>query len=645
MIRYINSIFTTKNTLHFLGFVLLIMLLLLAFIRATGSIYPTEIGSTPRITIIPIQNISVYTKEPIHLTFTASSLSNTTLTYNINPLPYGAQMNITEGVFTWIPFPNQSGIHWFTVTATDGTFSTQKPILITVKLKNSPPVINPIKPISIVAGDLFRMQINASDPDGDPLKYYISWIPPGSTFDDMSGVLLWQTPPDQSGNITFTITAFDGWNSTQQHIDCTVYPTNTVFNTDFLLFTGLLDSIPKDNVTELLLALSRPIHHVYPGSGNVLQKEIDNAGYGDVLLVYPGVYNGSVNINKDITLIGLGNPVIDAGGTGSVVSLTTGGSTIAGFTLVNSGRMVYDSGIKVTSDRNKILNNKIDGHQYGISLSYPANNNLIKNNTIINNTLEGISGTNIHFLTIIQSNMILNNGDGVRIDYSWNVSFIDNTIAFNKGNGVTINYTQETNIKNNKIEYNSNNGIYITNGARDIIDGNAFFMNGNNGLMMEQSLDPELKGNQIDSYSSNEYMNRIRNNNCNQNTQSGLLFYEITALIDDNTCQMNSIGIRIIHSAVLASGNTASKNGVGILLTGTETCVLRRNTITKNEFGIYVDGMSINNNIDFSNISMNKEYGIVFGPYTKGNSARENTIYDNLITNVLDDSGSNLVYN
>ena len=59
-----------------------------------------------------------------------------------------------------------------------------------------------------------------------------------------------------------------------------------------------------------------------------IQDAINNANDGDSIIVHSGVYHENVVVNKSVTLIGNGQPVVDASGWGSAITLTADGITL-----------------------------------------------------------------------------------------------------------------------------------------------------------------------------------------------------------------------------------------------------------------------------------------------------------------------------
>ena len=59
-----------------------------------------------------------------------------------------------------------------------------------------------------------------------------------------------------------------------------------------------------------------------------IQDAINKATDGDTIIVHSGVYHENVVVNKSVTLIGNGQPLVDARRSGSAITLTADGITL-----------------------------------------------------------------------------------------------------------------------------------------------------------------------------------------------------------------------------------------------------------------------------------------------------------------------------
>jgi len=119
-----------------------------------------------------------------------------------------------------------------------------------------------------------------------------------------------------------------------------------------------------------------------------IQDGIDVANPGHKIIVFYGTYNEKLIIEThDIVIISMtfDQPIIDGGGSVSVVTITGDWVTLHGFTIQNSGNMEEDAGVDLRSDNTTIFGNNIQGNQNGIYLHQSANNNEIYDNNIQSN--------------------------------------------------------------------------------------------------------------------------------------------------------------------------------------------------------------------------------------------------------------------
>jgi len=143
-----------------------------------------------------------------------------------------------------------------------------------------------------------------------------------------------------------------------------------------------------------------------------IQEAIIAASAGDAVKIYSGTYYEYVNVNKQLTLSGLdsgaGLPIVDAGGSGSPITLSANGTTLEGLVAMNSAGS-SEGGIKVESSDNIIMLNTARGNEYnGIYLVGGRNNTILANNA--SNNYYGIYLTNSD-QNIIANNIAGNNSD------------------------------------------------------------------------------------------------------------------------------------------------------------------------------------------------------------------------------------------
>lgn len=106
--------------------------------------------------------------------------------------------------------------------------------------------------------------------------------------------------------------------------------------------------------------------------GTSLQELIDATPAGGVIKLEPGKYTGNFFIKHSLTLEGGGKAIIDAGGTGTAITIANAADvTLSGLTIQNSGDNLgtEDAAVKADdSPRVKVLNTAIRETLFGIEL-------------------------------------------------------------------------------------------------------------------------------------------------------------------------------------------------------------------------------------------------------------------------------------
>ncbi len=213
-----------------------------------------------------------------------------------------------------------------------------------------------------------------------------------------------------------------------------------------------------------------------PNDYPTIQAAINNASYGDTVVIKQGTYHENITINKTITLQGENkqNTIIDANKTGNVVEVVADNVVITGFTIQNtaSNQTPYSSnGIYLMANYVTISNNIITANSnHGINL-INSNANTIKDNNISANYWSGIVLQYSDYNTISNNNIIQNtqnnSGIGILLQDSTDFNIIEkNTVAKNDaGIGLSVSYSSygcsDNIIKSNTVSDNTHDGIFV----------------------------------------------------------------------------------------------------------------------------------------------------------------------------------------
>ncbi len=169
-----------------------------------------------------------------------------------------------------------------------------------------------------------------------------------------------------------------------------------------------------------------------PGS---LQERIDNAAPGDDIFVDGGIFNEAVVIDKPLSLIGSGLPVIDGGEQGDVVTITSDDVSLSGFVIRNSGRTISKEPAAVKADgvdRLTLRANRIEDSLYGLHVT-GSEESAFENNTIdlgVDTPIER-RGHAIYLWQVdrsaIHGNTIRNSADAIHLEFSDDNGIGENT--------------------------------------------------------------------------------------------------------------------------------------------------------------------------------------------------------------------------
>lgn len=283
---------------------------------------------------------------------------------------------------------------------------------------------------------------------------------------------------------------------------------------------------------------------------STIKEALNVATDGDTVIVHSGLYQeGNLIIDKSISFIGLGHPVLDGQKKYEVLSVKADYVVVEGFIVQNSGHSSMEDlgGIKVYDSHNvTITRNELKHNFFGIYLQYSKNCIISYNRVsasaeeeqqigngihcwksdslrIIGNTVSGhrdgiyfefVTGSiiwrnisfgnvryGLHFMfsnnDAYITNLFKHNGAGVAVMFTKNVKMYNNTFVDNWGDaayGLLLKEISDSYIFNNRFVSNTS-GIYMEGTNRIICEKNIFKDNGWGMKIQASCMDNEIKWN------------------------------------------------------------------------------------------------------------------------------------------------------
>ena len=152
------------------------------------------------------------------------------LAFSLTTAPAGMLID-SRGVVTWVPNSSQLGAQPVSLQVSDGRGGTAEQdfsIEVRTQLDNQSPVITSRPSERATLGQPYVYDVQAADPDGDPLRFLLDDQPTGMVIDPQTGALRWTPATDQLGPTTVSIRVMDpfGGEATQSYV-VNVRGTNT----------------------------------------------------------------------------------------------------------------------------------------------------------------------------------------------------------------------------------------------------------------------------------------------------------------------------------------------------------------------------------------------------------------------------------
>jgi nitrous oxidase accessory protein len=327
-----------------------------------------------------------------------------------------------------------------------------------------------------------------------------------------------------------------------------------------------------------------------------LRDRLARTPSGGTLTVHPGVYEGALVIDRPVTLVGVGHPVIRGDGTGTVLTIRAAGTTVRDLMIEGSGPGPVDNpaGVSVEADRVVVKNLHIRDTYTGIWVE--GADAQITDNDIEGRKTTAVSGQNPapmdHDMAGGMSGMTMGaahgkaqggRGDGVSLFNAVRPVVAGNTIA-DVRDGVYLSYGNGTRIECNSVT-GSRYAIHSMYGKKVTVAGNRFATNQSGPVMMYGG-PVTLEGNVIrDQHSAA--------------TGFGVLLLDVgEARVLRNVLVSNRVGVQIEGSVggsqpTAVELNTIALNQVGVGLYPTADASLSQNSLVENTIqvlGLGTDG-------------------------------------------------------
>ncbi|MEZ4987264.1 MAG: nitrous oxide reductase family maturation protein NosD [Saprospiraceae bacterium] len=302
-----------------------------------------------------------------------------------------------------------------------------------------------------------------------------------------------------------------------------------------------------------------------------IRETIAAASAGDTLLVQNGTYReGGLVLDKPLTLLGQGRPILDGEGRYEIMVVSANEVTVSGFDFVRAGHdNLKDFAALRARDVQHFTftNNRIFDAFFGIYIE-KSKNGIIHDNYIHSHAVNEMTG-----------------GNGI---HAWYASGLD--IAYNHivghRDGIYFEFVEQTSIHDNISEQNIRYGLHFMFSNDDTYACNTFSENGA-GVAVMFSKKIIMQENQfVNNWGSAAY---------------GLLLKEIyDAEIIGNTFESNTIGIFLEGATRIQYGhNHFLRNGWAVQITGgCESNRFVNNNFSENTLDMIVNSRMQENTFD-----------------------------------------------
>lgn len=246
-----------------------------------------------------------------------------------------------------------------------------------------------------------------------------------------------------------------------------------------------------------------------------LKQAVDVAKNGDTIIVKKGHYT-SLNtlINKQLTILGENNPILDARFQEEVVTITSNNVKFDGFVIQKSktGSMRDFAGIRLSNvEFVTISNNTLLNNFFGIYLSNCKHIQVLHNDITGSRNIEN-SGNGIHLWKckeiLIKGNHVTGHRDGIYFEFARKSIIEDNVSEKNIRYGMHFMFSDDDTYRNNTFKDNGS-GVSVMYTRRIQMLNNTFIENWGSsiyGILLKEISDSRIEGNHFIRNTTGIYM-------------------------------------------------------------------------------------------------------------------------------------------
>lgn len=295
-----------------------------------------------------------------------------------------------------------------------------------------------------------------------------------------------------------------------------------------------------------------------------LGQALAEAHNGDTIVIPPGYYRGPFAVNKSVTLVGEGWPVVDGGGQADVLTVTAPDVTIEGLVVRNSGDSLNDenAGITGLAPRITVERNRLEDVLFGVYLK-EAPESVLRDNVIGGKDLDiARRGDAIRLWycagSLVEGNHVSHSRDVV-IWFSPNSTLRRNVVEHGRY-GLHFMYSDDEVIEENVLRHNSV-GAFLMYSRRLTVRRNLFLDNrgpSGYGLALKDMDDVLVEGNR----SINNRLGLYVDNSPRSVDATGIFRYNLVAYND------SGIGLLTLVRRNQFTQNVFQENGVQVSAIG-----------------------------------------------------------------------------